>query len=171
MAKKKNGKKTARAEPPPRREPPRVAATQPTPPPPPKKKGESLLDFEGNDKALDDALGGGGGGSRRSVYVPPARSDALPEKVSPGDINGAVAQRIDSLRRCVSEQKARQPDASGTIRMRWIIQGDGSVRDVKCLTSEYAEGQFAQCIGGVVKTIRFPRSATTGQEVTFPFNF
>jgi hypothetical protein len=42
---------------------------------------------------------------------------------------------------------------------------------VKCLTPEYAQGEFARCITGVVKSIRFPRSTTTGQEVTFPFNF
>jgi hypothetical protein len=171
--------KPARAEPPrdlPRREAPRVAAAPPPPPPAPapsRKKGDSLLDFESNDSALDDALGGGSAPPGRSVYVPPARAGggALPEKVSAGDINGAVAQRVDALRRCVSEQRAREPDATGTIKMRWIIQGDGGVRDVKCITPEYAQGHFAACIGGIVKAIRFPRSATTGQEVTFPFNF
>jgi hypothetical protein len=91
--------------------------------------------------------------------------------VSPGDINGAVAQRIDSLRRCVSEQKAREPDATGTLKMRWIIQADGSPQDVKCITPEYAKGAFAQCIVGVLRTVQFPRSTTKGQEVTFPFNF
>jgi hypothetical protein len=55
--------------------------------------------------------------------------------------------------------------------MRWLILGDGGVRDVKCLTPEYASGPFATCIAGVVKSIRFPRSATKGQEVTFPFTF
>jgi hypothetical protein len=55
--------------------------------------------------------------------------------------------------------------------MRWMISGDGSVREVRTLTSEYANGQFAQCITGVVKGIRFPQSKTTGQEVTFPFQF
>ena len=171
----KNGPKAARAEPPARREPAsRVASAEEAPAAPARKKGGGgILDFESNDKALDDALGGGGGGGSRSVYVPPAPSGggALPAKVSPGDINAAVAERIDSLRRCVSEQKAREPDASGTLKMRWVIQGDGSVRDVKCLTTQYAQGAFAQCIAGVVKGIKFPRSATTGQEVTFPFNF
>jgi hypothetical protein len=52
-----------------------------------------------------------------------------------------------------------------------VIQADGSVRDVRCLTPEYAQGAFAQCIGAVVKTVKFPRSTTAGQEVTFPFNF
>jgi hypothetical protein len=172
----------ARAEPPPPREParreaPRVAAAVPPPTPPPAKttkKGDSILDFDSTgDSALDDALGGGSAPSSRSVYVPPARAGggALPDRVSTGDINGAVAQRVDALRKCVSEQKTREPDATGTIKMRWLIQGDGSVRDVKCITPEYAQGQFAACIGGVVRGIRFPRSTTTGQEVTFPFNF
>jgi predicted Zn finger-like uncharacterized protein len=169
----------ARTEPPParepvKREPQRVAAAASTATA--KKGGSSILDFDsgGSDSALDDALGGGSAPSgKRSVYVPPAPAGggALPDKVSPGDINGAVAQRMDQLRKCVSDQKAREPDASGTLKMRWIIQGDGSVWDVKCLTPEYEKGQFAACIGGVVKGIRFPRSTTSGQEVTFPFNF
>ncbi|HET8541810.1 MAG TPA: GYF domain-containing protein [Anaeromyxobacter sp.] len=176
--------RAARPEPPPRepprKEPQRVAAAQPPPPPPEprptKKGGDSILDFDsgGGDSALDDALGGGGGStSKRSVYVPPARAGggALPDKVSPGEINGAVAQRMEALRKCVSDQKAREPEASGTLKMRWMIQGDGSVRDVKCITPEYAQGQFAACIGSVVRSIRFPRSTTAGQEVTFPFNF
>jgi len=167
-------KATRAAAPPPRearkaepRKPPekRVAAA-----PAERKKGDSLLDFESNDAALDAALGGGSAPSGRSVYVPPA-AGGLPDKVSPGDINGAVAQRIDALRRCVTEQKSREPDASGTLKMRWTILPDGGVRDVKSLTPEYAQGAFAACISGVVKSIRFPRSTTTGQEVVFPFNF
>jgi predicted Zn finger-like uncharacterized protein len=151
-------------------------APAPQAPAPAPKKRNGLLDFDSsNDAALDEALGGGGGGGTgRTVYVPPARagaSAALPEKLSPSQINEAVAGRIDSLRRCVSEQKEREPGASGVLKMRWIIVGDGGVRDVKCLTSEYAQGPFAQCITGVVKTIKFPRSGTTGQEVTFPFSF
>ena len=165
--------------PPSKREPQqRVAAAQPPAPDakPPKKGGDSILDFDsgGSDSALDDALGGGSApAGKRSVYVPPARAGGgtLPDKVSPGEINGAVAQRIEALRKCVSEQKAREPDATGTLKMRWIILPDGGVRDVKCVTPEYAQGQFASCLGGVVKSIRFPRSTTTGQEVTFPFNF
>lgn len=164
--------KAAKPPPPPPRETKRETRTAAAAPAPsPAKKGGSLLDFESNDAALDAALGGGSTPSGRSVYVPPAAGGGLPDKVSPGDINAAVAQRIDALRKCVSEQKTREPDASGTLKMRWVIQGDGSVRDVKSLTPEYAQGAFAACISGVVKSIRFPRSTTAGQEVVFPFNF
>ena len=56
--------------------------------------------------------------------------------------------------------------------MAWTIQADGTPRDVRCLTPELAQGQFAQCIGGVVKGIRFPRIADAkGQPVTFPFGY
>ncbi|HSD21524.1 MAG TPA: AgmX/PglI C-terminal domain-containing protein, partial [Anaeromyxobacter sp.] len=169
--------RTVRREAPPRREPARetrVATATPPPaqaPEPPAPRKRSVLDFESNDAALDDALGGGSSSSSRSVYVPPRPGGELPAKLSSAQINESVAQRIDGLQRCVSEQKARDADASGTLKMRWIITGDGSVRDVKCLTPEFASGQFAQCLSGVVKTIKFPRSSTTGQEVTFPFKF
>jgi hypothetical protein len=166
----KGGKhaKPAKAEP-----PPRVAKAEPAPrPAPAAKKKDSLLDFDSNDSALDEALGGGGG-SGRSVYVPPAPGGggALPAKLSPAQINEAVAGQIDSLRRCVSDQKARDPSASGVLKLKWVIGGDGSVRNVQSLPGDYASGPFSACITGVVRTIRFPRSSTPGQEVTFPFSF
>jgi hypothetical protein len=173
----KGGKhgKAAKAEPPPRvakaEPPPRAAKAEPAPRPAGKKK-DSLLDFDSNDSALDDALGGGGG-SGRSVYVPPAPGGggALPAKLSPAQINEAVAGQIDALRRCVSDQKARDPSASGVLKMKWVIGGDGSVRSVQSLPGDYASGPFSSCITGVVRGIRFPRSSTAGQEVTFPFSF
>ncbi|SRR6266540_554916 len=152
---------------------PAEAAPAPAPTPRPAgKRKDSLLDFDSNDAALDDALGAGGGAGR-TVYVPPPRAggSALPEKLSPAQINESVAGRIDSLRKCVSEQKARDPGASGILKLRWVIGGDGNVRDVKTLTTEYASSPFSQCVTGVVKTIKFPRSTTAGQEVTFPFSF
>jgi len=152
------------------------AAPAPTPAPAPAagRKKDSLLDFDSGDSALDDALGSGGGGaSGRSVYVPPARAGgtALPDKLTPAQINESVAGRIDALRKCVSEQKARDPGASGVLKMKWVIGGDGIVRDAKAMPGDYAAGPFAGCITGVVKTIKFPRSATAGQEITFPFSF
>jgi len=161
-----------------RREPTRVAEASrqpppaPTPTPPPARRKADVLEFETNDAALEAALGGGGGSSSRSVYVPPpAGATALPAKLSADQINEAVLGRVDALRRCVSEQKARDPEATGTLKMQWVVGPDGGVRNVKTLTPEFADGQFAHCITGVVKSVRFPRSTTTGQEVTFPFRF
>jgi predicted Zn finger-like uncharacterized protein len=165
--------KPPKAEPPPRVAKAEPAARPPSPAPAPAKKKDSLLDFDSSDAALDEALGGEKKGSGRSVYVPPARggAGALPDKLSAAQINEAVAGQIDALRKCVSDQKSRDPGASGVLKMKWVIGGDGSVRSVQSLPGDYASGPFSSCITGVVRRIQFPKSSTTGQEVTFPFSF
>lgn len=168
----RHDKRTRREEKLARAEPPREDA-KPAPAPAPPKKSGGVLDFEDNDTALNEALGGAKSPSGRSVYVPPAAGGGgsnLPEKISTAQIQESVAGRVDALRRCVAEQKVREPGATGVLKMGWFVNADGSPANVKCLTSEFASGQFAACIGGVIRNIRFPK-AQNGQEVTFPFNF
>jgi hypothetical protein len=123
----------------------------------------------GGDDEVEKELSGRG--AKRSVYVPPAMGSGLPDSVSVSQINEAVVGQKTALMRCIDRQKAADPDARGTLKVRWIIGGDGSVRDVRLLTSEYARQPIAPCITSVVKGIRFPRSRTAGQEVVFPFKF
>jgi predicted Zn finger-like uncharacterized protein len=165
--------RVARADPPARRRDPPARAeprAEPPAPAPARKKGGSVLDFESNDAALEEALGGGGSG--RTVYVPPPPGGAaLAERVTDSQVNETILGRVSSLQQCVAEQKARDPDASGVLKMRWTIAPDGSVKGVKCLTSQHASSPFAQCLSGVLRGTRFPRSAQGRQEVTFPIKF
>jgi hypothetical protein len=78
---------------------------------------------------------------------------------------------MDGLRECLGKQQAADPNAHGTLRLRWVIGADGGVNGVKVVSPEFAGQPIAQCLAGVVKTIRFPRSRTSGQEVVFPFKF
>jgi hypothetical protein len=139
----------------------------------PAKKKDGLLDFDqGGDDDLAAALGSGTSG--RKVYVPPAAgaATAAPDRLSDGQIMESVKLYSDNLRRCVAEQQAREPGVKGTIKVAWVIQPDGNPRDVRCLTPEYAQGEFAKCMIGVVRSIHFPRVADSkGQPVTFPFQF
>jgi predicted Zn finger-like uncharacterized protein len=170
--------------------PPPVAAARPARPPvaqaapasraaaekpaaAPAKKKDGLLDFDqGGDDDLAAALGSGTSG--RKVYVPPAAgaATAAPDRLSDGQIMESVKLYSDNLRRCVAEQQAREPGVKGTIKVAWVIQPDGNPKDVRCLTPEYAQGEFAKCMIGVVRGIRFPRVGDPkGQPVTFPFQF
>jgi predicted Zn finger-like uncharacterized protein len=148
------------------------AAPAPTPEaePPPRRKpgGDPLLDVGGEDD-LEKELGGKP--AKRSVYVPPAIGSDLPDSISQSQIQEAVAGQKSALLRCIEQQRAADPEARGTLRLRWLIVGDGSVRDVRVLSDEFSRQPVAPCISGVVKGIRFPRSRTTGQEVVFPFKF
>jgi predicted Zn finger-like uncharacterized protein len=152
---------------------PATPAAKPAAEKPAGKKKDGLLDFDqGGDDDLAAALGSGSGG--RKVYVPPAAgtATAAPDRLSDGQIMESVRLHSDELRRCVSEQQAREPGVKGTIKMAWVIQADGSARDVRCLTPEFAQGEFAKCMTGVIRGIRFPRVGDPkGQNVTFPFQF
>ncbi|ACL66784.1 MJ0042 family finger-like protein [Anaeromyxobacter dehalogenans 2CP-1] len=152
------------------REPTRVAKADAAPAPAPRKR-DSVLDFESNDAALDAALGGTKPGAR-SVYVPPAPGGgALPDRVSDSQVNETILGRVSSLQQCVQEQKTRDPAASGVLKMRWAIAPDGSVQNAKCATPEYASGPLAQCLSGVLRGTRFPRSKSGRSDVTFPIKF
>jgi membrane protein involved in colicin uptake len=142
-------------------EPAPAAAAKPT------KKGDDLLNFEGNDSALNDALGGGGSG--RSVYVPPpSGGDALPARVSDSQVNETIMTRVSALQQCLAENKSGE---SGVLKMRWSIAPDGSVQNLKCITPESASTPFAKCVTNVLKPLRFPKTVQGRSEVTFPFKF
>ncbi len=158
---------------------PPVAQAAPAAPParpaaekPAAKKKDGLLDFDqGGDDDLAAALGTGSGG--RKVYVPPATgAGATPDRLGDGQIMESVKLHSDALRRCVGEQHDREPGVKGTLKLAWVILADGNPRDVRCITPEYAQGEFAKCMIGVVRGIRFARVGDPkGQPVTFPFQF
>jgi hypothetical protein len=142
-----------------------VAATEA-----PRKKsgGDPLLDVGGDDE-LEKELSSTK--PKRNVYVPPAIGSDLPDSVSVSQINEAVVGQKAALLRCIEEQRAVDPAARGTLKMRWIIGADGTTRDVRVTSDEFSKQPISPCISNVVKGIRFPRSRTAGQEVVFPFKF
>jgi hypothetical protein len=173
------------AAPPPRRRPKpepverpprkqRVAQAEPEPEPPPKKAkapgGDPLLDFGDTESDFERELAGGGP-KKRSVYVPPAVGSDVPSEVSQAQIQEGVASKMDGLQGCLEKQQGSNPDSHGTLKLRWTIGPDGGVAGVKNLSPEFNGQPITQCLVGVVKSIRFPKSRTTGQEVVFPFKF
>jgi hypothetical protein len=106
------------------------------------------------------------------VYVPPAPGGtSLAATVTDSQVNETILGKVSSLQTCMQQQKAKDPEVSGTLRMRWRIAPDGSVSDVKCLTPEHASSPFVQCLTGAFKGMRFPKSANGRQDVTFPIKF
>jgi hypothetical protein len=83
-----------------------------------------------------------------------------------------VAGKMAALRDCLAKQQATDPDAHGEVTMTWDIEPDGRPAAV---STGKAQGQpFAQCLVGVVKSIRFPKSrlGNRGEDrVRFPFRY
>jgi hypothetical protein len=91
--------------------------------------------------------------------------------VSDPQLIEAVVSRKPALAACVAEQKAADPSVGGTLMLRWSISPDGAARDVKNLSAEYARQPIVQCISGVVKGTRFPKSRLGREVEGFPFKF
>jgi predicted Zn finger-like uncharacterized protein len=176
----KRSRRLAQANEPVPAAPPVQAPAQQAPPPPAPAPRATESDDE-IDKILSGSGGsapaqaspqnGNGAARKRSVYVPPAIGSDLPENVSVSQINEAVLGQKPALLRCIEQQKAADSGTSGTLKMRWVIAGDGGVKDVRVLSDEFSKQPIAGCISGVVKGLHFPRSRTSGQEVVFPFKF
>jgi hypothetical protein len=150
-----------------REEPPPKPAPQPAAQPP-KKKGGDLLDFDSNDAALDEALGGKGSSSR-SVYVPPAPGggEELADRVTDSQITETIMTRVTGLQQCAADKSS----GSGVLKMNWAINPDGSVRNLKCVSPEFANTAFAGCVTNLLKGLKFPKSVNGRPDVTFPFKF
>ena len=150
--------------------PRKVAQAEPPPAPAPRKKG-SGDPFEGGgaddefEKLLNEP-------PKRSVYVPPAPGGEVAEKVSTGQIQEAVAGKMGSLRDCLARQQATDPEAHGEVTATWDIEPDGRPGAVS--TGKAQNQPFAQCLVGVVKSIRFPKSRLGNKgddKVRFPFRY
>lgn len=150
--------------------PKKVARAEPPPPPTQKKRGTS-----------DPFESGSGGGDdfekllneppKRSVYVPPAPGGQTADKVSPGQIQEAVAGKMSALRDCLAKQQAADPEAHGEVTATWDIEPDGRPSSIQTGKSNQP---FSECLVGVVKSIRFPKSrlGNKGEDkVRFPFRY
>jgi hypothetical protein len=131
--------------------------------------GEGAAPAAGSDR-LDEASQERRRAAAGEPFAPMAGED-LPPEVPQEQIQQAVAVRMDDLRGCLEKQQSQNPDSHGTLKLGWVIGPDGDVSGVRSLNSELEGQPIAQCLVGVVETIRFPRSRTRGQEVVFPFKF
>ncbi|HET6922333.1 MAG TPA: AgmX/PglI C-terminal domain-containing protein, partial [Anaeromyxobacteraceae bacterium] len=150
--------------------PKKLAQAEPPPPPAPRKRSSGdPFEGGGSDDEFEKLLNES---PKRSVYVPPAPGGEVAEKVSTGQIQEAVAGKMGALRECLARQQATDPEAHGEVTATWDIEPDGRPSAV---STGKAQGQpFAQCLVGVVKSIRFPRSRLGNKgddKVRFPFRY
>ena len=113
---------------------------------------------------------------RGTLKLDPARPTHLPDELTAVALNAAGCGWLAALPRRL--HLSGRLDVSGCNGLRElspeiratsvVARGCGSLQS---LPGDYASGPFSSCITGVVRSIRFPRSGTTGQEVTFPFSF
>ncbi|MDQ3265909.1 MAG: AgmX/PglI C-terminal domain-containing protein, partial [Myxococcota bacterium] len=145
-------------------------ASKPTAPPP-TSGGEDDFDALFAADKPQKVADSGAKPRRQPGYIPPPVASDVQESLSESDIMGVVVAHKSDIVRCVNEMKAKEPGTSGRLVMRWTIRPTGSTTGISAQTAEFKNSHMARCIGGLVKTWKFPRHRVQGDPINFPFVF
>jgi len=168
-----------------------VAKADPVEKPPKEEKSKPVIEPKGTKDEFDDAFGTGkpekketkaekaseessGGTKKSSVYIPPApgQGGSIPETLGQADVMEVVKANIGAIKKCVDEQKQKEPGSSGKLVMKWTIQTSGKATKVEVQSEEFKSSYIAGCVGGLIKQWQFPKHKTAMAEpVVFPFKF
>lgn len=122
--------------------------------------------------SLDFAAASGGS----STAAAPAGDPALqPKKEGPlagSAISKVMNERMPTINACYTRVARSQPTLAGRVVLRFTIQGNGSVQNVKIRETTLNNAKVEGCIVEVGKTLRFPADAS-GQptKVFYPISF
>ena len=107
-------------------------------------------------------------------YIPPAPGSStveVKESLGQGDIMEVVLNNKAALGKCVEQQRKADPGTSGKLLMKWTIQTSGKTSNVSVASDEFKGTVIANCVGGLIKGMQFPKSKKQGEPITFPFKF
>ncbi len=87
-------------------------------------------------------------------------------------IASGVVPHKEHIKQCVELQRSSRPGAVGRVTVHWLIEPDGTVRDIKVIDADSTNRVMADCLTKEIKTWRFP-STPSGKPVPvdFPFKF
>ena len=108
----------------------------------------------------------------KSVWIPPAPGEDLPQTLKPEEIQQAVAANQHAITSCIQRHKGTIPGLNGgKFVMRWFIHPRGSTYQVAMETQALRGTAMAACIEEEVRAWKFPRHQTQMGPIRFPFIF
>lgn len=120
---------------------------------------------------IGNTFGGGRGGSRANISVP-SQDVVQGGGLSSQEVMAVIRANLNQVRHCYEQVLQRQPNLSGTVKVRFQIALNGRAQGVKVLSSSIRNANMQSCITSRVRRWKFPRPRG-GQPVTvdFPFSF
>jgi hypothetical protein len=105
----------------------------------------------------------------------PTEPVAVPLKapLRPPEIQAVVRASFGAFRRCYEALLVTRPEASGTIKLRFAIRGDGAVDGVSAEpNAALSDPTFEGCMTAATRALAFPPSHAAGKTtVTYPIAF
>jgi hypothetical protein len=127
--------------------------------PPVVSGGTALLRGERPGTFTTSVIDKSGAGGNFAI-IPPGR-------LEPGEIKQTVNAHGGDLTRCHSSNL----DANGKLEMQWIVEEDGSVRNVRVVLDELRSPEMTKCVREAVSHWHFPTPKGGAATVSYPFRF
>jgi len=103
---------------------------------------------------------------------PPPPEEAPPPKeedpwlthrqIAPDVVVATMKPAASKIDKCFKEAVKRDPTVEGEVNMRFIIAHEGQVIDFKADSSSLHDPELTKCIGGVIKSLKFPVQLSPG---------
>jgi hypothetical protein len=74
----------------------------------------------------------------------------------------ALKPAAAKMNQCFKDAWKRDPTIEGEVRIRFVIRHEGDVADFKDDGSDVSDHDVVQCVGGVIKGVKFPEPPSPG---------
>lgn len=107
----------------------------------------------------------------KSATGSPVENPSASPGLSRRDVANVIGGHIDALAACYDTGLEANPNAAGRIEFAWTVNPDGTVRDVRVVTSALDDATTEKCMTRAIESWRFPEPQGGPAVITFPFKF
>lgn len=121
-----------------------------------------------------DPFGGGrlGDGKPPGEVRTPVQDAQAIGSLSRAEVDRVIQRHLVQIRYCYQTRMQRDPSLAGTVAMRFVIAGDGSVSRADTARDTTGDPQIGACIARRIQGMRFPEPRGAGiVHVKYPFVF
>lgn len=114
---------------------------------------------------IDAGAGGSAGsiGERKDIapkaFVKSGKEIIPSGKIDEKGVRMALKRRERGIQQCYERALKASPKLKGAISLRWGIDSAGRVRSIKITKNTLGSSSVADCIGDIIKRIRFPKAS------------
>jgi hypothetical protein len=91
---------------------------------------------------------------------------AFAEGLSGAQLKNAMRPYMQAMRNCVEQQSDLDSSVTGRMDLSFTVGNRGRITQVRVLTEEHVRTYVAGCVGGVLRSVKFPRFS--GKPVVVP---
>jgi hypothetical protein len=93
-------------------------------------------------------------------------------QMAPADVNKTMKAQTGKVQGCFKKAKKKDPSVTGEVKIKFIISNDGKVKDWKDDMSSMSSQDVTNCVGEIVKKLKFPKQKSPGDAVgSYSINF